>query len=169
LLSGGPKPRPNAQTPGQIRMQKDLAELDIEGVATIAFPNPNNIMIFDVVVKPKSGYWKGGTYTFSFRVSPGYPHDQPEILCKTKIYHPNIDYQGKLCLSILRDGWKPTYDLNYIIIGGFTNLFHDPEGVQPLNVHAGELLLKDKSQFERKVKETLQGRSFDGQSFDKFI
>lgn len=36
-----------------------------------------------------------------------YPHTAPLVTCLTKIYHPNIDLEGKVCLNILRDGWKP--------------------------------------------------------------
>jgi hypothetical protein len=28
-------------------------------------------------------------------------------LCVTKLFHPNIDVEGKVCLNILRDEWKP--------------------------------------------------------------
>jgi len=47
------------RTPGEIRIQKDMAELDGGKVATITFPNPNDMTVFNVVVKPDSGYWKG--------------------------------------------------------------------------------------------------------------
>lgn len=41
------------------------------------------------------------------RVTDMYPHTAPLVTCLTKIYHPNIDLEGKVCLNILRDGWKP--------------------------------------------------------------
>ena len=28
---------------------------------------------------------RGGSFTFSFNVSPAYPHDPPKVKCKTKV------------------------------------------------------------------------------------
>jgi ubiquitin-conjugating enzyme E2 M len=34
-----------------------------------------------------------------------------------KILHPNIDKQGNVCLSILREGWKANYELYQVVVG----------------------------------------------------
>jgi len=28
-----------------------------------------------------------------------------------QIFHPNIDWEGKICLNILREDWKPILDI----------------------------------------------------------
>jgi len=40
--------------------------------------------------------------TFSYKAPADYPYSQPEVKCLSKIFHPNIDKQGNVCLSILR-------------------------------------------------------------------
>ena len=49
-----------------------------------------------------------------------------------KIYHPNIDLSGKICLNILREDWKPVLNLNSIMIG-LQFLFLEPNPDDPLN------------------------------------
>lgn len=45
------------------------------------------------------------------------PHDPPKVKCTQKIYHPNIDLEGNVCLNILREDWKPVLNLNAVIVG----------------------------------------------------
>lgn len=63
------------------------------------------------------GFYKGGKFVFSFKVSPNYPHDPPKVKCKTMVFHPNIDLEGNVCLNILREDWKPVLTINSIVYG----------------------------------------------------
>jgi ubiquitin-conjugating enzyme E2 M len=146
----------------------DIGELDGGKVANIAFPNKNDLTYFTVSISPDSGYWKGATYVFSFAIPPHYPHSPPKVECKTKIYHPNIDLQGKVCLNILREDWKPVLDINSVIYG-LIYLFYEPNPDDPLNHEAAELFRKDVRQFERLVKRTLAGGILDGVNFERLV
>jgi ubiquitin-conjugating enzyme E2 M len=156
------------RSPGEIRIQKDIAELDGGKVATIKFQNANDLTAFDVTISPDSGYWKGATYHFAFSIPPHYPHSPPKVECMTKIYHPNIDLEGKVCLNILREDWKPVLDINSVIYG-LIYLFYEPNPDDPLNQEAAELFRKDVRQFERLVTRTLRGGVLDGVHFEKLV
>mmetsp|Transcript_14520 Transcript_14520/g.14382 ORF Transcript_14520/g.14382 Transcript_14520/m.14382 type:complete len:168 (-) Transcript_14520:646-1149(-) len=67
------------KTPGEIRIQKDIGELDGGKVATVNFPKVNDLINFNVVIKPDSGYWEGATYQFVFNVPTHYPHSPPKV------------------------------------------------------------------------------------------
>lgn len=156
------------RTPGEIRIQKDIADLDGGKVANIEFPNPNNLTAFEVSITPDSGYWKNATYNFKFDISDHYPHTPPKVHCETKIYHPNINLEGKVCLNILREDWKPVLDINAVIYG-LIFLFYEPNPDDPLNHEAADLFRRDIRQFERLVQRTLRGGVMDGVHFDRLI
>ena len=63
------------------------------------------------------GFYKGGRFSFSFKVGPNYPHEPPKVKCETQVYHPNIDLEGNVCLNILREDWKPVLTINSIVYG----------------------------------------------------
>jgi ubiquitin-conjugating enzyme E2 M len=156
------------RSPGEIRIQKDIAELDGGKVANISFPNQHDLTTFNVSICPDTGYWKGATYHFTFTIPPHYPHSPPKVDCNTKIYHPNIDLQGKVCLNILREDWKPVLDINAVIYG-LIYLFYEPNPDDPLNHEAAELFRKDVRQFERLVSRTLRGGMLDGVRFEQLV
>ncbi|CAJ1964050.1 unnamed protein product [Cylindrotheca closterium] len=156
------------KSPGEIRIQKDIGELDGGKVAQIDFPNPNDLTAFVVSINPDSGYWKGATYHFTFGIPPHYPHSPPKVECQTKIYHPNIDLEGKVCLNILREDWRPVLDINSVIYG-LIYLFYEPNPDDPLNHEAAELFRKDIGQFERLVTRTLRGGRLDGVEFERLV
>mmetsp|Transcript_7089 Transcript_7089/g.10583 ORF Transcript_7089/g.10583 Transcript_7089/m.10583 type:complete len:219 (+) Transcript_7089:83-739(+) len=164
----GAKVSGKKRTPGEIRVQKDIADLDSGRIATVTFPNPNDLTFFNVSVSPDTGIWQGAKYDFTFEIPPGYPHEPPKVVCQTKIYHPNIDLQGKVCLNILREDWKPVLDVNAVIYG-VIYLFYEPNPDDPLNREAADLFRTDSEQFKRVVRRTLQGYSHAGESFPRLI
>jgi len=126
-------------------MWKDISELDGGSVATVEFPNPNDLTNFSIYVTPDSGYWASARYHFTFTIPALYPHEPPKVTCNTKIYHPNIDLQGAVCLNILREDWKPVLDINSVIYG-LVLLFYEPNPDSPLNRDAADLFRNDRAQ-----------------------
>ena len=155
-------------TAAEIRIQKDIAELDSGNIGTVAFPNPNDLTMFTLNVAPDSGYWSGAKYAFTINIPATYPHEAPKVHCDTKIFHPNIDLQGHVCLNILRKDWKPVLDINAVIYG-IIYLFYEPNPDDPLNKEAAALFREDQAQFGRIVKRTLSGQSHSGETFPRLI
>jgi len=118
------------RTPGEIRIQKDIAELDGGAVAQVDFPNPNDLTLFHVTVSPDSGIWCGARFLFTIAIPALYPHEPPKVHCLTKIYHPNINLEGNVCLNILREEWKPVLDINAVSTNTAHPLCHC---ITPLN------------------------------------
>mmetsp|Transcript_116817 Transcript_116817/g.183705 ORF Transcript_116817/g.183705 Transcript_116817/m.183705 type:complete len:186 (-) Transcript_116817:48-605(-) len=154
--------------PGEIRMQKELDEMELPPQVRIEFPDKNNLMNFHIHISPDEGLWKGATYTFVFNVAPLYPHEAPKVKCETKIYHPNIDLQGNVCLNILREDWKPVLSISSVVYG-LLYLFLEPNPNDPLNNEAAEVLRNNRAEFGRIVSRTLRGGNIGGQTFPKLL
>lgn len=41
----------------------------------------------------------------------------PTVAPSAQVYHPNIDLEGKICLNILREDWKPVLSISSVIYG----------------------------------------------------
>lgn len=97
-----------------------------------------------------------------------YPHEAPKVKCKTKVYHPNIDLEGNVCLNILREDWKPVLSVNSIIYG-LQYLFLDPNPDDPLNHDAAQVLRDNPRQFEQNVRRSMAGGYVGGHHFPRCI
>ena len=147
-----------------MRMTKDLNDMQLPPHVQLNLPDPQDIMHFEISIKPDEGYYKGAIFPFQFKVNHEYPHEPPKVKCTKKLYHPNIDLQGNVCLNILRDDWKPVLSINSIV-HGLCFLFDDPNPDDPLNKDAAEMLAANPHQFERNVKMSLQGGRISGESY----
>ena len=132
------------------------------------FPNPDDILNFILEIRPDEGVYTGGKFTFTFSMSGNYPHEPPKVLCQQKIYHPNIDLEGKVCLNILREDWKPVLNLNAVIVG-MQFLFLEPNASDPLNQEAADDLRASRETFRRNVKVSMSGGSVRGRTYDNVL
>ncbi|KAG8732195.1 hypothetical protein FRC11_000081 [Ceratobasidium sp. 423] len=156
------KPKTSA---AQLRVQKDITELDLPETMKTEFPNAEDLLNFTLSIRPDEGIYKGAEFKFSFNINTNYPHEPPKVKCIPKIYHPNVDLEGNVCLNILREDWKPVLNLNSVMVG-LQYLFLEPNAEDPLNKEAAEELRKNRDQFIANVKRSMQGRSINGVTYD---
>ncbi|XP_029430498.1 ubiquitin/ISG15-conjugating enzyme E2 L6 isoform X2 [Rhinatrema bivittatum] len=66
---------------------------------------------------------------------------------KTKIYHPNVDEKGQVCLPIISaENWKPGTKINQVI-QSLMGLINEPEPDHPLRADLAEEYAKDPKKF----------------------
>ncbi|KAJ1652961.1 NEDD8-conjugating protein ubc12 [Dispira simplex] len=140
------KQRPRAN-PAQIRVQKDVSELDLPSTMTVQFPDPQNLFDFELMISPDEGFYQRGHFRFRFHIPHNYPHEPPKVQCLPRIYHPNIDLEGKICLNILREDWKPVLNLNSVVVG-LQFLLLEPNPEDPLNKGKSEYQRNDKVRWQ---------------------
>ncbi|EMR64994.1 NEDD8-conjugating protein ubc12 [Eutypa lata] len=163
--AGGKKKKVTA---AQLRVQKDISELALGTTMKVDFPDADDILNFVLEIKPDEGCYHGGRFTFTFAMNQNYPHEPPKVRCQQTIYHPNIDLEGKVCLNILREDWKPVLNLNAVIVG-LQFLFLEPNASDPLNKEAAEDLRQSRDNFRRNVRTSMSGGSIRGVSYDRVL
>jgi ubiquitin-conjugating enzyme E2 M len=79
------KPAAPQVSPGALRIQTDMSELELPANCKLHLPDKENLMNFEVSITPDDGFWKDGTFVFSFAIPENYPHKPPKTLCMTKV------------------------------------------------------------------------------------
>ncbi|KAI3402573.2 UBC12 [Candida oxycetoniae] len=152
----------------QLRIQKDISELDLPRTIKVSFPDPSDVFHWKLIIKPTNGFYKNGKFHFKIEITQNFPIDPPKIKCLDRIYHPNIDLDGNICLNILREDWSPVLSLNSVLIG-LNFLFLEPNPNDPLNKEAANMLVKNKRQFERNVYNSMRGGAIESFYYDVVV
>lgn len=69
---------------------------------------------------PSDSPYSGGVFFLAIHFPTDYPFKAPKVNFTTRIYHPNINSNGSICLDILRDQWSPALTISK---GAFISLF----------------------------------------------
>ncbi|XP_052079880.1 NEDD8-conjugating enzyme UBE2F-like [Mytilus californianus] len=140
---------------------KEVQEMEehLPKTCKVNFEDPNTLHKFSLIITPEDGFWHGGRFKFTINIPDEYNILPPVVTCQTRIWHPNIDEEGEVCLSLLRQssydslGWAPTRRLKDVI-WGLNSLFSDLLNFDdPLNVDAADHYSRNKESFKTKVKE----------------
>jgi len=167
--AGGKKDtKKKKQNAAELRVHKDISEMDPIPGTRLNFPDPDNLMTFELYITPTDGLYGKAEFKFIVQVPQTYPYDPPKATCETMVYHPNIDYEGHVCLNILRADWMPVLNLGAVVFGLVT-LFLQPNPDDPLNKEVAQLMIENRSQFEKNVKQSLQGGYVGNRQYPKLL
>ena len=95
------------------RLQMDLQKMTKSDNDQLqAAPADDDIMKWEAIIfGPPDTIWEGGIFQLTIDFSEEYPNKPPLVKFVTKMFHPNIYNDGRICLDILQSNWSPIYDV----------------------------------------------------------
>ncbi|XP_043332195.1 ubiquitin-conjugating enzyme E2 D1 isoform X1 [Cervus elaphus] len=107
------------------------------------------------IMGPPDSAYQGGVFFLTVHFPTDYPFKPPKIAFTTKIYHPNINSNGSICLDILRSQWSPALTVSKVLLS-ICSLLCDPNPDDPLVPDIAQIYKSDKEKYNRHAREWTQ-------------
>lgn len=137
------------------RLGKELNDIKASNQSTFRDikVDESNILCWQGLIVPECPPYNKGAFKIEINFPAEYPFKPPKITFKTKIYHPNIDEKGQVCLPIIAtENWKPATKTDQVI-QSLVALVNDPEPDHPLRSDLAEEFTRDKKKFIKSAEE----------------
>ncbi|KAH7731136.1 effete [Aphelenchoides avenae] len=117
------------------RIQKELQDLGRDPPAQCsAGPAGEGTNLFKwqaTIMGPMDSPYQGGVFNLVIDFPTDYPFKPPKVAFTTRIYHPNINSDGSICLDILKSQWSPALTISKVLLS-ICSLLCDPNPDDPL-------------------------------------
>ena len=143
----------------QLHIANNASKGKSDNVISVKLVNENLSHWEAVIVGPSDSPFKNGFFLLDLEFPKEFPFKPPKISFKTKVYHPNINSQGAICLDILKDAWSPALTVVKVLLS-ICSLLVDPNPNDPLDTDAAYLYKSDRKAYDKKVMDLVQSNSY---------
>lgn len=105
-----------------------------------------------LIFGPSDSPFQGGVFRLSINFPSDYPFKSPIITFKTKIYHPNINAAGGICLDILKSQWSPALSISKVLLS-ILSLLTDANPNDPLVPEIAQQYRTDRAAYDEVARE----------------
>jgi ubiquitin-conjugating enzyme E2 D/E len=144
-----------------IRLKKEYEEMKKNPPCNCnAKPDDENIYNWTAqIFGPSETPYEGGVFELNIVYPSNYPFKPPKINFLTKVYHPNIDSSGNICLDILKDKWSPALTISKILLS-ICSLLNEPNPDDPLMPDIAKEYSENRGLYEDNAKTWTQVYAF---------
>lgn len=115
--------------------------------------NPDDLFNWNAtIIGPPDSPYEGGVFKLDIKFTNEYPFKPPKVIFTTKIYHPNINSNGSICLDILKNQWSPALTIAKVLLS-ISSLLTDPNPDDPLEVDIANIYKNDIEKYNENAKE----------------
>jgi ubiquitin-conjugating enzyme E2 D/E len=105
-----------------------------------------------MIFGPDDSPFTGGTFHLTIRFPTDYPFKPPIITFRTKIYHPNINSAGGICLDILKGQWSPALSISKVLLS-ILSLLTDANPNDPLVPEIADIYKRNRAAYDATARE----------------
>ena len=137
------------------RIQKELADLSKDPLVNCSAGPVNGMDMFHwqaTIMGPSDSPYQGGVFFLDIHFPQDYPFKPPKCVFITKIYHPNINNNGSICLDILKDQWSPALTIGKVLLS-ISSLLTDPNPDDPLVPEIAHIYKMNRQQYDFTARE----------------
>tara|TARA_B100000768_G_scaffold76209_1_gene72714 strand:- start:460 stop:921 length:462 start_codon:yes stop_codon:yes gene_type:complete len=135
------------------RISNELNEIKKEPLSNcFAEPTNTNMLLWNAtIIGPEDSPYSAGSFKLEITFPKTYPFKPPKIKFLTRIYHPNIDKYGNICLDILSTNWSPALTIIKVLLS-ISSLLTDPNPFDPLDKNIANIYLHNKERYLKKAR-----------------
>jgi len=127
-------------------------------------PYADNLRYFNVAIEgPQDSPYQQGVFQLELFLPAEYPMAPPKVRFLTRIYHPNVDKLGRICLDILKDKWSPALQIRTVLLS-IQALLSAPNPDDPLDNGVADMWKNNEAQALKNAREWTQNHAMQNAS-----